>query len=83
MGGLILNDIISGPLSCDEQNSYLKILIRRVCGMVGMEAGLVALQSRLTIENGTSTFNFQSNGFFFSFLRQQMSILKFLSDALQ
>ena len=38
--------------------------------MVGVGGGLVALQSLLTSEKGTSHFNFQSNEPFLKFLRQ-------------
>ena len=48
---------------------------------MGVGRGLVALQSLLTIKNGTSPFNVQSNELFSEFLRQQMTISKFLSDA--
>jgi hypothetical protein len=43
--------------------------------------GVVALQSLLTIKDGTSPFNYQPTKPFSKFLRQQMAILKFLSDA--
>ena len=46
-----------------------------------MGGGLVTLQSLLTIKKGTGPLNYQSNELFLKFLRQQMAISKFLSDA--
>jgi hypothetical protein len=52
------------------QNGYLKILIGCVWGNDGRGGGLVALQLLLTIKEGTSHSNFQSNEAFLKFLRQ-------------
>ena len=49
--------------------------------MVGEGEVLFALQSLLTIKKGLSPFNFQSNELFSKFLRQQMAISQFLSEA--
>ena len=49
--------------------------------IVGVWGGLVALQSLLIIKKGNGSFNFLSNKLFLKFLRQQMAISKFLSDA--
>ena len=50
-------------------------------GNGGCGKGLVALQSLSTIKKGTRPFNFQSNEPFLEFLRQQIALSKFLSDA--
>ena len=42
--------------------------------------GLIALQSLSTIQNGTGSFNFQSNELLPKFLRQHMAISKILLD---
>ena len=53
-----------------------------VCGkMVCVGEELVALQSFLTIINGSSHFIVQTNELFSNFLRQQTAISKFLLDA--
>ena len=43
--------------------------------------GIISLQSLLTIKN--APFNFKLNELFLQFLRQQMSISKFLANAFQ
>ena len=50
---------------------------------MGVEGGLVALQSLLTVRKGTSPFKFQSNESFLKVLKQQIAISKFISDAFQ
>jgi hypothetical protein len=57
-------------INYDEQNGYIKVLIGCVGEMVGVEGVLVAFQSLLTIKNGTSHSNFQSNEPFSKFLQQ-------------
>ena len=81
--GVILKYIVSRPFNYAEQKSFLKILIRCVLGIDGLggEGCWLPPNQFWLLEN--SLFNFQSNEPFMKFLRQQITIAKFLSDILQ
>ena len=83
-GSCQFSKTISRPPNYAEQNGNLIVLSVCVLGINGRGGGgggLVAIQSLLINTKYTSPFNFQSNEPFLKFLRRQMSISKFLSDA--
>ena len=57
-----------------KKKAISKFLLDVFGKTVGLERGLVALQSLLKVTKGTGPFDFQSNELFSKFLRQKMAI---------
>ena len=60
-GDVIPKGLAIGSFNYDEENGYLRIVIRRFWEKSGGGDGLVALQCFWSLKKGTITFNFHLN----------------------
>ena len=75
----VVQDIVSRPFNYTEQMVISTVWINVFWELMSLGGGLLPFK-HLTNKKGTSLFNFQSNESFSKFLRQQMTVSKFLSD---